>query len=233
MPDQLSIAIDDTATTSARLYEDLAATDLDATLILAHGAGAGQTSPFIVRFAEGLAARGLPVVTFNFLYTEQGRRAPDRRPKLEACYRAVVDSVRARAPERALLIGGKSMGGRIATQIAAAPGAEDEAGLPAADIGGVVALGYPLHPPGRPDKMRDAHLPRITVPVLVIQGARDTFGTDAELRPVLARIPQARLHVIEGGDHSLNIRRKSPPPQDVIHAGVMDEIVRWTSRVVG
>ena len=233
MPDQLSIAIDDTATTSARLYEDLAATDLGATLILAHGAGAGQTSPFIVCFAEGLAARGLPVVTFNFLYTEQGRRAPDRRPKLEACYRAVVDSVRTRAPERALLIGGKSMGGRIATQIAAAPGAEDEAGLPAADIGGVVALGYPLHPPGRPDKMRDAHLPRITVPVLVIQGARDTFGTDAELRPVLERMPQARLHVIEGGDHSLNIRRQSAPPQDVIHAGVMDEIVRWTSRVVG
>jgi len=233
MPDRLSIALDDTVTVTAQAYADRSAADLGATLILAHGAGAGQTSPFMVRFGEGLAARGLPVVTFNFLYTEQGRRAPDRAPKLEACYRAVVASVRTRAPERALFIGGKSMGGRIATHIAATPGAEDEAGLPAADVAGVVALGYPLHPPGRLDKMRDAHLPRINVPVLVVQGARDTFGTEAELRPVLARMPQARLHVIEGGDHSLNIRRKSPPPQDVIHAGVMDEIVRWTGVVVG
>jgi len=233
MPDRLSIALDDTVTISAHAYADRSATDLGATLILAHGAGAGQTSPFIMRFAEGLSARGLPVVTFNFLYTEQGRRAPDRAPKLEACYRAVVATVRARAPERALLIGGKSMGGRIATQIAATPDAEDEAGLRAADVAGVVALGYPLHPPGRLDKMRDAHLPQINVPVLVVQGARDTFGTEAELRPVLARMPQARLLVIEGADHSLNIRRKSAPSQDVVRADVMDEIVHWARRVVG
>ncbi|HIE93280.1 MAG TPA: hypothetical protein EYQ83_10615 [Acidobacteria bacterium] len=233
MPGRIPIALDDAVTVTAHAYADRSATDLGATLILAHGAGAGQTSPFMLRFAEGLTARGLPVVTFNFLYTEQGRRAPDRAPKLEACYRTVVESVRARAPARALLIGGKSMGGRIATQIAATPGADDEASLPAADVAGVVALGYPLHPPGRLDKMRDAHLPRITVPVLVIQGARDTFGTEAELRPVLARMPQARLHVIEGGDHSLTIRRKSAPPPDVIHAGVMDEIIRWTRVVVG
>mgnify|MGYP002634093403 CR=1 FL=1 len=233
MPDRLSLALGDTTAVSARAYEARPATDIGATLILAHGAGAGQTSPFMVSFAEGLAARGLRVVTFNFLYTEQGRRAPDRAPKLEACYRAVAPLVRAGAPQRALFIGGKSMGGRIATHIAAGPDPTDEAGMAAADVTGVVALGYPLHPPGRPDKMRDAHLPRIRVPVLVVQGARDTFGTEAELRPVLARMPNATLHVIDGGDHSLRIRRKSAPPKDEIYAGVMDEIIGWVRGVVG
>ena len=232
MPDRFTVPLGDAASVTAVAYD--AATEASmATLVLAHGAGGGQTSPFMVTFGEGLAARGLGVVTFNFQYTEQGRRVPDRTSKLEACYRAVVDAVRARGgPGRPLLIGGKSMGGRIASQIAAAPeddGADVEA---AVDVAGVVALGYPLHPPGRPERMRDAHLPRIALPMLVVQGSRDSFGVEDELRPVLARMAAAELYVVEGGDHSLNIRRTSAPPREEIYATVMDEIVRWVGTLV-
>ena len=233
MPTRFSVSIGEAGQVSALAYSAATNPSAGATLVLAHGAGAGQTSPFMVSFAEGLAARGLDVVTFNFVYTEQGRRAPDRGPKLEACYLAVVDAVSARGEmERPLLIGGKSMGGRIATHIAAAPDPDDDAGATAVDVAGVVALSYPLHPPGRPEKMRDAHLPRVAAPTLVVQGSRDTFGTEDELRPVLARMPNATLHLVDGGDHSLHIRRKSAAPREEIYGGVMDVIVSWINAVI-
>jgi predicted alpha/beta-hydrolase family hydrolase len=129
-------------------------------LILAHGAGAGQASSFMVRLASALAARGVDTVTFNFLYTEQGRRVPDRNDKLEACYRKVIESCRDGVldgkPRAKLVIGGKSMGGRIASQVAAADGS---------GIAGLVLLGYPLHPPGQSEKLRTKHLPCITAPI--------------------------------------------------------------------
>lgn len=233
MPTRFTVAVTATDRVTALAYPAAIDPSLAATLVLAHGAGAGQTHPFMVHFAEGLAARGLDVVTFDFVYTEQGRRAPDRGPKLEACYRGVVDAVRERGDqEQPLLIGGKSMGGRIASQIAAAPEPEATDAEDAADVAGVVALGYPLHPPGRPEKMRDAHLPRVPVPMLVVQGSRDSFGSEDELRPVLGRMPAPELYVVEDGDHSLNIRRKSAPPQEEIYAGVMDKIVQWARSAV-
>ena len=234
MPTRFTVSIDETDQVSALAYDAATGAAIGATLVLGHGAGAGQNSPFMVTFAASLAARGLDTITFNFLYAEQGRRAPDRGPKLEACYRALVEAARERGEAgRPLLIGGKSMGGRIATQIAAAPGPDATDAKDAVDVAGVVALGYPLHPPGRPDKMRDAHLPRIAVPMLVVQGSRDSFGAEDELRPVLARMPTAELCVVAGGDHSFNIRRKSAPPREEIYATVMDEIVRWVRAVVG
>src|SRR5262245_40422869 len=141
------------------------------TLILAHGAGADQRSRFMTAFADALSTRGIDVVTFNFLYTEQRRRAPDRRPQLVACYRSVISAAQAELPSAReyLFIGGKSMGGRAATHVAA----EDRA-LP---IRGLVLLGYPLHPPGRPDQRRDSHLPDVRRPMLFVQGSRDAFGT--------------------------------------------------------
>ena len=196
-----------------------------ATLVLAHGAGAGQRSAFMVDTARALAALGLDLVTFNFLYTEQGRRLPDRPPVLEACWRAVIDAI-ARSAGRALFIGGKSMGGRIATQVAAA-----DAGLP---LAGLVLLGYPLHPPGRPDKRRDAHLPSVTRPMLFVQGSRDTFGTPAELEPVLRTLsPPPTLHVVEGGDHSFKLSRKNPAAQAAAYAGVQETIASWIRAVTG
>ena len=193
-----------------------------ASLILAHGAGVGQHSAFMVDFAHALSDVDLDVVTFNFLYTEQKRRLPDRAPVLEDTYRAVIDAVRAQieSARRALFIGGKSMGGRIATQVAAA-----DAALPAA---GLVLLGYPLHPPGQPEKRRDEHLPLVGRPMLFVQGSRDTFGTPDELAPILARVtPPPTMHVIEGGDHSFKLSRKSAVPQAEIYAGIQQTIANW------
>ena len=131
------------------------------------------------------------------------------------------------AADRRLLVGGKSMGGRIASQAVAG---DAEAGLsPAVD--GLVFLGYPLHPPGRPDKLRDAHLPSVPAPMLFVQGSRDAFGTPDELRPVLARCLRAELHVVEGGDHSFRVRGKNAPAPDAVHAAMQEAIVDWILRV--
>ena len=193
-----------------------------AALILGHGAGAGQRSTFMVDFALAISALGVDVITFNFLYSEQHRRIPDRGPVLEACYRSVMATVRATvdSASRALFIGGKSMGGRIATQVAAA-----DHGLP---IAGVLLLGYPLHPPGRPTERRDKHLPAVGRPMLFVQGTRDAFGTPAELSPVLDAIgPSASIHVVSGGDHSLKLARKDPAAQAAVYDDVQRTLVEW------
>jgi predicted alpha/beta-hydrolase family hydrolase len=191
------------------------------TLILGHGAGAGQTSDFIVTFAADLAARGIDVATFDFLYREQGRRIPDPNDKLEACYRAVIEAVRARmrSGRDVLAIGGKSMGGRIASQVAAG-------GI--GDLAGLVFLGYPLHPPGRPDRLRVAHLPDIKAPMLFVQGSRDAFGTPEELRPIVASLhTPAEVYIVESGDHSFKVRKGAGISQDDIHRAIQDHIAAW------
>ena len=203
----------------------------ETTLVLAHGAGAPQTHPFMIAFARGLSSRGIGVVTFNFLYKERGRRAPDPPARLEACYRSVIAAVRERGPAsgRRLLVGGKSMGGRIASQVVAA----DTRDGVSSGVDGLVLLGYPLHPPGRPEKMRDAHLPAINAPMLFVQGSRDAFGTPDELRPVLARCSAAELFVVDGGDHSFRVRGKDAPTEAHVHAAVQDAIGDWIGRRLG
>jgi len=191
--------------------------------MLAHGAGAPQQHPFMVGFARALSERGLDVVTFNFLYSEQRRSVPDRMPQLVACYRAAIDAARAAIPSarERLFIGGKSMGGRAATHVAA-----DDRAL---TLAGIVLLGYPLHPPGRPDQLRDAHLPNVGRPMLFVQGTRDTFGTPPELKPILASLlPLPTLHHVEGGDHSFKIAgRDAKVRQSAVYGEVQDTIVEW------
>ncbi len=196
------------------------------TMILAHGAGAPQAHPFMTAFARRLSGRGIHVVTFNFLYMERGRRVPDPKARLEACYRAVIAAARARAGdrERRMVIGGKSMGGRIATQVAAA---DAEVGGSGAGVDGLVLLGYPLHPPGRPDKPRTAHLPSVIAPMLFVQGERDAFGTPDELRPALATCADAELVTVDGADHSLRRRGKNAPPAADVYESVTGRIVGW------
>jgi len=209
--------------TTALLYAAHAAARRPATLMLAHGAGAPQQHPFMVSFARALSERGLDVVTFNFLYTEQRRKVPDRMPQLVACYRAAIDAARAAVPSahERLFIGGKSMGGRAATHVAA-----DDRTL---TLAGIVLLGYPLHPPGRPDQLRDAHLPNVGRPMLFVQGTRDTFGTPSELKPILASLsPLPTLHHVEGGDHSFKIAgRDAKARQPVVYSEVQDTIAEW------
>jgi predicted alpha/beta-hydrolase family hydrolase len=199
---------------------------LGASLVFAHGAGAGQHSPFIVGFARATAAFGIDLITFDFPYMEQRRRVPDRPPVLEACYAALVEQVRARTESaRAFLfIGGKSMGGRIATQLAAS--------TPDLPVAGLVVLGYPLHPPGQPQKRRDAHLPLVRRPMLVVQGSRDSFGGADELRPVLQALsPPATLHIVEGGDHSFKVARAGAEGQAAIHDQVRRTVADWIAAV--
>jgi uncharacterized protein len=219
-PSEIDVPVGTGAATTALVYasERRAA----ATLVLGHGAGANQQSAFMVEFASALSNLGLDVTTFNFLYTEQKRKVPDRAPVLEECYRAVITATRGHleSARRALFIGGKSMGGRIATQVAAA-----DAALP---LSGLVLLGYPLHPPGQPQKLRDAHLPSVRRPMLFVQGSRDAFGTPDELAPILARVsPSPALHVVDGGDHSFKLSRKDPVRQSAIHADIQKHIVAW------
>jgi predicted alpha/beta-hydrolase family hydrolase len=182
----------------------------DAVLVLAHGAGAGQKHPFMVATAKGLSARHISVVTFDFPYMRERRHVPDKAPVLEASFREVIDATRQWSGAKSVFIGGKSMGGRMATHL----GAQGLDGLL-----GIVALGYPLHPPGRPDKPRTEHLPSIRVPVLIVQGERDTFGTPEELTPVIATMTaKVTLHPVAGGDHSLAVRgtKKDDAFQDVL-----------------
>jgi uncharacterized protein len=221
MPGQISVEVLPNRSVTALLYPAAAHGRAGVTLILGPGAGAGQTSAFIVEFATGLAARGIDAVTFNFLYGEQSRRIPDPNDRLEACYRAVIAAVRQQMMSSAdcLAIGGKSMGGRIASQVAAA-------GI--ADLTGLVFLGYPLRPPGRPDRLRAAHLPDIKAPMLFVQGSRDAFGTPEELRAIMTGLnPSPALYVVEGGDHSFKVPKRAGVRQQDIHNAVQDHVAAW------
>jgi len=226
MPDLVRVEVSAQGSITTIAYPATTQDRAGVTLILGHGAGAGQTSDFIVRFAHGLAARGIDVITFNFLYREQGRRIPDPNDRLEACWRAVIDAVRERMKSGAheLAIGGKSMGGRIASQVAASG---------VGDLAGLVFLGYPLHPPGRPDRLRAKHLPDIKAPMLFVQGSRDTFGTPDELRPIIAPLePPADLYVVEDGDHSFKVRKSAGVGQQDIYRAIQDHIAAWLREVV-
>jgi predicted alpha/beta-hydrolase family hydrolase len=226
--DRFTIAVSEHERTSALAYAADDEKRVGAALVLAPGAGAGHESPFMVRFADGLAARGVDVLTFNFLYAEQHRRIPDRTEKLELCYRAALAAARIRLRGGgAVFIGGKSMGGRIATHLAAA--ARDDAAI--AGISGLVLLGYPLHPPGKPDQLRAAHLANIRVPTLIIQGSRDPFGTPAELQRVLDRVrADVSLHVVADGDHSLKPSRRGGSSVDHTYIELQDVIAGWIAR---
>jgi predicted alpha/beta-hydrolase family hydrolase len=238
MPQKLKIDITDTDQVTAIAYPATGGKH-KATYILAHGAGGNQLSPWIVQFANAAAARGIAVVTFNFLYSEQGRGLPDKNDKLEACWRKVVEAWHEGAFAKSLgksggplIIGGKSMGGRIASQIAAG---DPDASAGMAEVAGLVFLGYPLHPPGKPEQLRSRHLPSIRAPMLFVQGARDVFGTPEELRPILSKLKApADLLVSEEGDHSFKVPKAAGRTQAQVLDFVLDGIEGWLmKRVVG
>ena len=188
----------------------------DALLVLAHGAGAGQQHPFMTAAAKGFAARGIDVATFDFPYMREHRKIPDRAPVLEKAFQDVVAAARQWSEATRFFIGGKSMGGRMATHLGAAH---------LADLSGIIVFGYPLHPPGKPSQLRVEHLPSITAPVLIVQGERDTFGTPSELQPAVESMKASvNLHIVPRGDHSLTVagRRR----EDVL-GEVLDKAAAW------
>ncbi|TFD87140.1 dienelactone hydrolase [Cryobacterium lactosi] len=179
--------------------------DSVATLVVAPGAGSGFDHPFLVGFTESLNDAGLATLRFNFPYREAGRRLPDRAPKAIDAWRAAMAAAAALSPGRPVWAGGKSFGGRMASMAVAA-------GMPAA---GLVLLGYPLHPPGKPDKLRDEHLYGIDRPMLFVQGTRDPFGSPDEFAPVVDRIGTATLRLIDGANHSFEVRGAKRPAVEV------------------
>ena len=187
-------------------------------IILAHGAGQGMNSPFISYFHSELAKRGFHSVKFNFEYMDAKRRMPDPQPKLQARYRSVIENViKEHRPQR-LIIGGKSMGGRVASYVAA--------DIP--EVRGLIFLGYPLHPPGKPDQLRDQHLYSLHVPMLFVSGTKDTFAERALLERVVRKIgANAKLEWIEAGDHSLKRNRGDTESLAI----ALDAIVRWIDRL--
>ncbi|HZQ85924.1 MAG TPA: alpha/beta family hydrolase [Acidimicrobiales bacterium] len=164
-------------------------------LLLAPGASASREQSALVRIDEAVAGLGATVSRMDFPYRLAGRRAPDREPVLVAAVRAAAaELATAGVRPKRLVLGGRSMGGRMCS-IAVAEG------LPAM---GLVLVSYPLHPPGRPDRLRTAHLPQLTVPCLFVSGTRDQFGTPAELEAATAAVPGPVTHVwLEGKDHAL------------------------------
>ena len=172
-------------------------------IILAHGAGAGQQHPFMNAAAAAFSAAGYETITFDFPYMEEGRRVPDPAPVLEATFAAVATECCARwmNGRGRYFAGGKSMGGRIASQAAAR-------GLFERPPAGLVFLGYPLHPPGKPEKRRDAHLPSVKAPMLFVHGSRDPFGTPDEMQALVKPLAQATLVVIDGCGHSFEAPKR-------------------------
>lgn len=195
------------------------------TLILAPGAGAGQRHPFMTGVATALAARGLDVVTFDFPYMTEGRRVPDRAAVLEQVWRDVVGHLAGRGGSR-LVVGGKSMGGRLATHVMAAPDPPPAAG--------VVLLGYPLQPPRRPGVRRDAHLGAVAVPMLFVQGERDEFGGRDELAALTSALgSRATLHVVAGADHAFRVSRAVIAAQGDVLSAAWDVVAGWIDARVG
>jgi hypothetical protein len=187
-------------------------------IILAHGAGQGMNSPFMSYFHEELARCGFLTVKFNFEYIDQKRKIPDPQPKLQARYRTVVSEVVKEHKPKRVVIGGKSMGGRVASYIAGdTPG-----------VYGLVFLGYPLHPPGKQDQLRDQHLYGLKLPMLFISGTKDTFAERSLLENVVRKIgDRATMIWIEGGDHSL---KKGKGDKDSLPRAVY-YVIEWASKI--
>jgi predicted alpha/beta-hydrolase family hydrolase len=179
---------------TSAVFEPATAGKSNAVFVAGHGAGSHMDHRSMKQLSGVLRGRGIDVVRFNFLYREKGARAPDRMPKLQACFTAVVNRVRNEIPRKKLIIGGRSMGGRVASMLAAEGFACD----------GLLLLAYPLHPVGQPERLRDEHLPRIKVPVLCINGTRDALCNRELMDQSIGNL-QWQMHWLEGKDHSFAV----------------------------
>lgn len=192
--------------------------DSGVVFVCAHGAGGNMNDRSVVATSNALRSRGLGVARFNFLYREKKSGRPDAMPKLRECYVAVVDRLQKEIAPRTLVIGGRSMGGRAASMLAA-DGFECD---------GLLLLAYPLHPPGKPDQLRDAHLPAIKVPVICFNGTRDPFCTPGLMDDVVARLGSSwEMHWVEGADHSFHVLKSSGKTDSQVMNEIADASVAW------
>ncbi len=210
-----------TAPLPAELFRSDSSTSV--TVVFAHGAGAGHRSPFMRRMASLLSAHGPAVLTFDFPYVAAGRKLPDRAPVLEAAFRDAVDAAVAATRPRAVVLAGKSLGGRMATHLAADPAAWRAA----APLGGAVAFGYPLRPPGPRGGDRVSHLRRLAVPTLIVQGTRDTFGGPEAIAADVGSVALLTVHTVETGDHSLKVLASSGRRPADAEADIARDVAAW------
>lgn len=195
--------------------ETVAAADLIGwTFVYAPGAGSNVNDPFGAFACRTLAERGVRAIRFQFPYQEAGKRSPDRTPVLEATWRAVLEAVQ---DGSRLVIGGRSMGGRIGSMVAAQDGGIDALAL----------FAYPLHPPGKPDQRRVEHLPGVTVPTMFCSGTSDAFGSPYELREAAALVPGSTVHLLEGADHGFAVKKASGRTKDEVWGEAVDAMWEW------
>jgi hypothetical protein len=193
-------------------------------LVLAHGAGAGMRHPFMETFAAASAARGIATFRYQFPYMEKGGRRPDPPAIAEATVRAAVAEAARLVPELPLFAGGKSFGGRMTSQA--------EAREPLPGVHGIVFLGFPLHPAGKPSSARGEHLARVRIPMLFLQGARDKLAEPALLQPICAGLDNATLHFVDDADHSFRVPKRSGRDDDAVRQELVDVLAAWVGRVL-
>lgn len=220
-PTSLRITLPDGTVVSAVLQQPA---DAIAGLVLAHGAGAGMHHPFMAALAEALQARAVATLRFQFPYMEQGSKRPDRPAVAQGAVRAAVGEAAKRLPGVPLFAGGKSFGGRMSSQ------AQAEAPLP--QVRGLVFVGFPLHPAGRPDTGRAAHLEQVALPMLFLQGTRDALAELPLVRQTVQRLgPRAALHEVQGGDHSFHVLARSGRSDAEVRDELADVAAGWMRRL--
>ena len=193
-------------------------------LVLGHGAGAGMTHPFLESLAKELAEAGVVTLRYQFPYIEERRRVPDKPEVLMSTVAAAIDRARETAPELTLLAGGKSMGGRMTSQ-ASAQGLLEP-------VKGLVFFGFPLHPPNRPGTMRAEHLAKVNVPMLFLQGTRDTLADLTLLGPICEGLgSRATLHVIPEGDHSFHVLKKAGKTDAEVIKELAETTRAWAAKL--
>ncbi len=218
----VTITVDEQRRVSALLQ---APQDARACYVLAHGAGAGMTHPFLAAIASGLAQRGVATLRYQFPYMEQGSRRPDSPPLAQATVRAAVLEASRLLPELPLVAGGKSFGGRMTSQAQAAS--------PLVGVKGLVFLGFPLHPPGRPSIERAKHLFEVQVPMLFLQGSRDEFAQLELLQPLIKQLgARATLNLFAEADHSFHVPARTGRKDSQVMGEVLDTLVDWISRII-
>lgn len=216
-PQPVTIAVDETQQVSGLLQLP---PDARAAFALAHGAGAGMAHPFMAATAQGLADRGIATLRFQFPSMERGSRRPDAPALAHATVRAAVAEALRLMPELPLLAGGKSFGGRMTSQA--------QALLPMPGVSGLVFLGFPLHPPGKPSVERALHLSDVQVPMLFLQGTRDELAQLDLLQPVVAQLgARATLKVFADADHSFHVPARSGRNDTQVRDQLLDTVAAW------
>jgi predicted alpha/beta-hydrolase family hydrolase len=220
-PERLRIAIDAQTSVGALLLTPRSAS---AGYVFAHGAGAGMEHSFMAAFAAGAAERGIATLRYQFPYMESGSKRPDTPRVAHAAVRAAVAQATRSLPGLPLFAGGKSFGGRMTSQAQAAS--------PLPGVKGLVFVGFPLHPAGKPSDERAAHLADIEQPMLFLQGTRDELAQLDLLQPVIGRLgDKATLELFDDADHSFHVRARSGRTDAQVLAAMLDAMARWIARV--